>query len=144
MDMMIREAVRSDAQSIWQLNCDGMGYSYPLDSTKENLESLLQSAADKIFVAEMDGSVVGYVHANDYQLLYAPHMKNIMGIAVNKNYRHRGIGSALLRQVEQWARQTGAAGVRLVSGAARTGAHAFYRQCGYSGDKAQLNLKKMF
>ncbi len=144
MDMMIREAVRSDAQSIWRLNCDGMGYSYPLDSTKENLESLLQSTADKIFVAVMDNQVVGYVHANDYQLLYAPHMKNIMGIAVNRDYQHRGIGSALLRQVEQWARQTGAAGVRLVSGATRTGAHAFYHQCGYSGDKAQLNLKKMF
>ncbi len=71
-------------------------------------------------------------------------MKNIMGIAVNRDYQHRGIGSALLRQVEQWARQTGAAGVRLVSGATRTGAHAFYHQCGYSGDKAQLNLKKMF
>lgn len=144
MDMIIREAVQSDAQSIWQLNCDGMGYSYPLDSTKENLERLLQSAADKIFVAVMDGQVVGYVHANDYLLLYAPHMKNIMGIAVNMDYQHRGIGSALLRQVEQWARQTGAAGVRLVSGATRTGAHAFYHQCGYAGDKAQLNLKKMF
>ncbi len=144
MDMMIREAVQTDAQSIWRLNCDGMGYSYPLDSTRKNLENLLQSAADKIFVAVMDGQVVGYVHANDYQVLYAPHMKNIMGIAVNRDYQHRGIGSALLRQVEQWARQTGAAGVRLVSGATRTGAHAFYHQCGYLGDKAQLNLKKMF
>lgn len=144
MDMLIREAAQSDAQSIWQLNCDGMGYSYPLDSSTAILENLLQSTADKIFVAVMDGQVVGYVHANDYQVLYAPHMKNIMGIAVNKHYQHRGIGSALLRQVEQWARQTGAAGVRLVSGATRTGAHAFYHQCGYAGDKAQLNLKKMF
>lgn len=85
MDMMIREAAQTDAQSIWQLNCDGMGYSFPLDSTKAILENLLQSTADKIFVAEMDGQVVGYVHANDYQVLYAPHMKNIMGIAVNKD-----------------------------------------------------------
>lgn len=144
MDIMIRQAVLADAQSIWQLNCDGMGYSFPLDSTRAILENLLQSTADKIFVAVMDGQVVGYVHANDYQLLYAPHMKNIMGIAVNKDYQHRGIGSALLRQVELWARQTGAEGVRLVSGATRTGAHAFYHQCGYTGDKAQLNLKKMF
>lgn len=144
MDIIIREAVQADAQGIWQLNCDGMGYSYPLDSMKAILENLLQSTTDKIFVAVMDGQVVGYVHANDYQLLYAPHMKNIMGIAVNRDFQHRGIGSALLRQVEQWARQTGAAGVRLVSGAARTGAHAFYRQCGYAGDKTQLNLKKMF
>jgi len=69
-------------------------------------------------------------------------MKKIMGIAVNKEYQHRGVGRALLRQVEQWARQTGAAGVRLVSGATRTGAHAFYHSCGYGEDKAQLNLKK--
>lgn len=87
---------------------------------------------------------MGYVHACDYELLYAPPMKNIMGIAVLKAYKRRGIGRALLEEVEVWARKTGCAGVRLVSGAAKTGAHAFYRQCGYSGNKMQLNLKKMF
>ena len=86
----------------------------------------------------------GYVHDLDYDLLYAPHMKNIMGIAVSSAYKRKGIGSALLQYVENWALETGASGIRLVSGATRTDAHAFYRHCGFEGNKEQINLKKMF
>jgi len=140
----IREAVESDASAIWQLNSNEMGYQYPLEDTIQNIINLLSSNADKIFVAICDGSVVGYVHANDYDLLYAPHMKNIMGIAVSSEYKRKGIGRALLQHVENWACETGASGIRLVSGATRTDAHAFYRSCGYEGNKEQINLKKLF
>ena len=143
-DFSIREAVTSDANAIWRLNNNEMGYQYPLEDTVQNMTKLLSSSADKIFVAVLDGSVVGYVHANNYDLLYAPHMKNIMGIAVSSEYKQKGIGRALLQQVENWARETGASGIRLVSGAIRTDAHAFYRSCGYSGNKEQINLKKLF
>lgn len=143
-DFSIREAVASDATAIWRLNCSEMGYQYPLDDTAQNITKLLRSSADKIFVAVYDGSVVGYVHANDYDLLYEPHMKNIMGIAVSSEHKQQGIGRALLQQVEHWACKTGAAGIRLVSGASRTDAHEFYHRCGYSGGKKQLNLKKIF
>lgn len=140
----IREAVESDVSAIWQLNSNELGYQYSLDGTVQNVTKLLSSNADKIFVAILDGSVVGYVHANDYDLLYAPHMKNIMGIAVSGGHKRKGIGRALLQQVENWARETGAFGIRLVSGSTRTDAHAFYRRCGYEGSKEQINLKKMF
>ncbi len=144
MDLLIREAIESDATAIWQLNATEMGYEFPLDSTIDNLIKLIHSPSDKIFVAVLDRSVVGYVHVNDYDLLYAPHMKNIMGIAVSREFKQKGIGRALLQQVENWARETGASGIRLVSGATRTDAHAFYRHCGFEGNKEQINLKKMF
>lgn len=144
MNYLIREATPSDAEAIWKLNQKEMGYAYPLNDTKGRLQKLILSEFDAIYVAEVDDCVVGYIHANSYDLLYAPHMKNIMGIAVDSNYRCHGIGKALLRQVELWAIHDGAAGVRLVSGASRHGAHAFYHKCGYSGDKEQLNLKKLF
>ena len=140
----IREAVESDANAICQLNSTEMGYPFPLDATIGNLSKLLNNPSNKIFVAVLDDSVVGYVHSNDYDLLYAPHMKNIMGIAVSGEYKRQGIGRALLQQIEHWARETGASGIRLVSGAARADAHNFYRSCGFSGNKEQINLKKMF
>lgn len=142
MNYTIREAFLSDAEAIWMLNCTEMGYHFPLEATFDKLEKLLRRGSDKIYVATIDGAVVGYVHANDYDVIYAPHMKNIMGIAVAQEHKHKGIGKALLQQVELWAADTGATGIRLVSGASRTGAHDFYRHCGYSGDKEQLNLKK--
>ncbi len=140
----IRECVISDFKEIYQLNTDEMGYDYPENQTKEKMQTLLKSDKDKIFVACADGKVVGYIHANDYDVIYAPHMKNIMGIAVASDFKRMGIGRALLSDVEDWARITGANGVRLNSGSARVGAHQFYKNCGYSGDKTQIRFIKMF
>lgn len=143
-DFSIREAEISDATAIWQLNCDEMGYQYSLADTRQNIIKLLSSNSNRIYVAVYDDTIVGYVHANDYDSIYAPHLKNIMGIAVSSKYKRKGIGRSLLQQVEHWARETGASGIRLVSGATRTYAHAFYRRCGFEGSKEQINLKKMF
>lgn len=121
-----------------------MGYEYPAEDTKKQLEQLLNDINHKIYVAVVADKVVGYVHANNYDLLYAAHLKNIMGIAVSSDFKRNGIGKMLLNEVEKWARDTGAYGVRMVSGATRTGAHAFYMNCGYIGNKEQRNFKKMF
>ena len=104
----------------------------------------LADGRNKIFVAELEGRVIGYVHLADYDVLYAPPMKNIMGIAVSPQYRRKGVGRVLLEAGEKWAAETGAAGVRLVSGESRTEAHAFYRSLGYQSPKRQINLKKVF
>ncbi len=142
MEYIIRPAVMSDAEAICRLNREEMGYDYPLNETEKVLKLLLDSPADKIFVAEMDSEAVGYVHAQHYQVLYAPPMKNIMGIAVSSEHRLKGIGAALLDRVEQLAKEDGCEMVRLVSGASRTGAHEFYRLRGYGEGRAQLNFKK--
>lgn len=140
----IREAVPNDAEAISELNELQMGYRTSVKDTYERLTGILANKSDKIFVAAIEGNVVGYVHANDYDVIYFPHMKNIMGIAVNEKFKRQGIGRMLINAVEIWARNTNAVGIRLVSGAARTGAHEFYRHCGFGGDKEQINFKKMF
>lgn len=136
----IREAVPNDAEAISELNNLQMGYKISAKDTYERLIKILASEGNKIFVAVIEGNVVGYVHANDYDLLYFPHMKNIMGIAVNENFKRQGIGHLLMDAVETWARNTNAKGIRLVSGATRTGSHEFYRHCGFSSNKEQKNF----
>lgn len=144
MNFQIRECKTEDVDAIYSLNNTEMGYEYSIEDTKDKLEGLLESNKDKIFVATVQNAVVGYVHANDYDVIYAPHMKNIMGIAVSGEYKKYGIGKAMLEEIEKWAKETGAFGIRLVSGSTRTGAHEFYRRCGYIGDKQQINFKKYF
>lgn len=144
MNLQIRQGEIIDAEAIYKLNVKEMGYDYPKDKTEEKIRQLLKSDKDKIFVALIDNIVVGYVHANDYDLIYAPHMKNIMGIAVSSDFKKKGIGRALLSEIESWAQKDGACGVRLVSGSTRIDAHEFYRHCGYGGDKQQINFRKMF
>lgn len=144
MNLQIRQCEIADAKAIHDLNTRELGYDYSEDKTKDKLVKILNSNKDKIYVALIDGHVIGYVHANDYDVIYAPHMKNIMGIAVSSNFQKMGIGKVLLTSIEHWAANTGACGVRLVSGATRIDSHKFYHHCGYSGDKQQINFKKMF
>lgn len=142
MEIIIRECRAEDARAIHELNHSEMGYDYPLSDTEAKLRRLLADRAHRIYIAVADGRIAGYIHACDYELLYAPPMKNIMGIAVSGEYKRLGIGSALMRQVEGWAAQTGAQAIRLVSGESRTAAHEFYRSQGYSGGRRQLNFRK--
>ena len=137
--VIIRDAVFDDAPSLYHLNSASMDYEYPKEKTSVQLEKLLSSSRDKILVAELDNQVVGYLHLVDYDLLYFGPMKNIMGIAVDPKYRRMDIGKALLEAGEEWARESGAKGVRLVSGEGRTEAHAYYREIWYDGNKKQLN-----
>lgn len=97
-----------------------------------------------IFVAETENKVVGYIHLVNYDVIYADNFKNCLGLAVDNDYKRNGIGSALLKQAEIWAKENGAVGIRLCSGAERVNAHKFYESQGYEVTKLQKNLKKIF
>ena len=138
----VREAQPADFRQIYIINRDDLGYDYPPEKTERKLAALIQSPSDTIFVAVSGERVIGYIHASDYDVIYADHMKDIMGIAVAAEFRGTGVGAALLRAVEAWAKSSGAAGVRVNSGSSRTGAHEFYRRCGYANEKQQHRFLK--
>jgi GNAT superfamily N-acetyltransferase len=142
--MTIRECEVSDYERIYHLNKTALGYDYDPEKTKGRLAAILARKTDKIFVACVDGVVAGYVHAIDYECVYTDSLKNIMAIAVDEEYRCRGVGRALVTAVEDWARECGAQGVRLVSSMFREGAHAFYLRCGYHVRKTYKNFVKYF
>ena len=142
MERIIREAALADCSAITRLNREEMGYDYPQEKTFVKLQACLANPAHRIFVAEWEGEVVGYLHLEEYDVLYAGHMVNVLGIAVSSAWRRQGVGRALLSAGEAWARSKGAVAVRLVSGETRKGAHAFYQSLGYTGNKLQRNFKK--
>lgn len=79
-----------------------------------------------------------------YESIYLSPLVNILGLAVRASCRGKGIGRSLMAVAERWAKEMGAAGVRLNSGAGRTEAHAFYRHIGYTSEKQQLRFLKEF
>jgi ribosomal protein S18 acetylase RimI-like enzyme len=143
-EVTIEPAVPADAAALAEINRDCMGYDYPMAQTAMQLQAVLADSQQRVFVARRNGVVVGYLHAESYLLLYAPPLKNILGLAVRPDQRGQNIATRLMDAARQWAAHDGAAGLRLVSSAARTGAHAFYRAYGFSVGREQYNFKLMF
>lgn len=142
--IVIREADIRDADAIYLLNKNGLGYDYPLEKTKERLAKIFSLQTDKIFVAQIGQQVVGYLHGSGYECSYTDSLKNILALVVDENHRRFGVGEKLITAVENWSKTDGSAGVRLVSGFNREKAHQFYLQCGYVDRKNQKNFIKLF
>ena len=138
---MIRKATTEDFEAIHRLcECD-LGYECDISRVRERLENL-DEVRECVFVAESAGNVAGFIHVEKYDVLYAPPMANILGIAVALDERRKGYGKALLSAAEDWAKERGIKSMRLNSGGKRKGAHEFYRNAGYNDEKEQLRFAK--
>ena len=144
VNFIVRQAVISDAEDIYYINKTSLGYDYDFEKQKLKIKAVLNDETQVIFVAEADNRVVGYIHLVNYDVIYADNFKNCLGLAVDNDYKRNGIGSALLKQAEIWAKGNGAVGIRLCSGIEREKAHEFYQSQGYEVTKLQKNIKKIF
>ena len=113
MKCTVRPAALGDCPAITRLNREELGYDYPQEKTFAKLQACLANPAHAIFVAERGGEVVGYLHLEEYDVLYAGHMVNVLGIAVSSACRRQGVGRALLAAGEG-APPRGAEAMRLV------------------------------
>ena len=144
MDILIRPASENDYETICRLNHEALGADYDAESTLLRLKYLIKQTDHKIFVADCGEIAVGYVHAANYDCTYSGPVKDIKSIAVDFQFHGIGIGRALLSTVEQWAKETGAVGIRLTSNVKRENAHKFYLACGYTNPHNSKKFYKFF
>ena len=137
----IRTAVTSDAEDIRDICEAGLGYPCETALVKHRLEGL-QHNEEIVFVAEIDETVVGFVHAETYRCLYYETALNILGLAVLPAWQGKGLGTQLMETLEEWAKENQIHAIRLNSGASRTNAHRFYRNLGYENEKEQIRFLK--
>ena len=141
----IRQATISDIPAMNELFRKDLGYAECRLEIVENQFAGLDNSREAVFVAEAEDDsshIAGVIHVEKYNVLYFPTMANILGIAVSADFRRQGIGSALLKRAEEWARENGASSMRLNSGESRKQAHEFYRAQGYIDDKKQMRFIK--
>ena len=152
----IRQATASDIPAMNELFCKDLGYEECTLEIVEKQFAGLDNSREAVFIAEAEDSdvtddvspdnrpshIAGVIHVEKYNILYFPTMANILGLAVAADFRRQGIGSALLKRAEEWARENGASNMRLNSGESRIQAHDFYRAQGYIDDKKQLRFIK--
>lgn len=139
--MNVRKADINDASAICRICTDDLGYECSEEFVSNRLKNI-DGSREAVFAAEVDGTVVGYIHAEIYNTLYFASMINILGLAVSRDHRRQGIGRALITCAENWAKEQGINIVRLNSGNSRKEAHEFYRAMGYDNEKMQVRFLK--
>lgn len=140
--LRIRGAVETDTETIAVLSGQ-LGYPAPTSEVQERLQRILTQGDGLVFVAEIGGRVVGWVHVHGKHDLESPARAEIGGIVVDERHRRRGIGEELMAAAEDWARSMRYATLRLRSNVIREDAHRFYRRLGYSETKRQVVLSKV-
>ncbi|WP_127529596.1 GNAT family N-acetyltransferase [Paenibacillus kobensis] len=117
---------------------------YSETRVKEKLETIIRKDIDRVFVYEQDNEVLGYIHGSPYELLFSESLINVLGFVVSESHRNQGIGSSLISHLEEWGRNHGYSGMKLLTHPSRIQAHKFYEKRGYLFTKDQKNYIKEF
>jgi N-acetylglutamate synthase-like GNAT family acetyltransferase len=131
VEPMIRDAYSSDAEALVAL-IRHLGYPASADAVRERVERLWSSEADRLVVAELDGEIVGLASLHtSLSIAYDGQAAKLSAIVVDERHRQRGIGRALVEEMEREAKRRGCCLVFLTTAGRREDAHAFYERMGF-------------
>lgn len=138
LKLSICPAVAEDAEAIARLNETGFGQSFPVQAVRRQIEAAVNSPDERLLVAVYRGAMIGYIHARTDRRTYrAPH-KLVLTVAVDKEYRRKGVATALFAAVEQLALQESCEAVTAAVGGSRA-AQGFFAAVGC---EERLNRKQ--
>ncbi len=140
MRLGIREATCDDADNLANL-ADQLGYPARAEQMLSRLQCV-DRATGRVFVAMAAGEVVGWIHVVLYHTLVTDHAAQLLGLVVDRNWRGRGAGRALLASAEAWAIEKGREVMYIRSRITRLDAHTFHKQLGYRELKTSLTFVK--
>jgi L-amino acid N-acyltransferase YncA len=127
----VRSAVPADGRSMAELFAavaeerTGIATEPPVD-VEERAEQFARTTAGSV-VAEAGGQLVGILHVEASR-----HGFGEIGMLVRRDWRGRGVGSALLREAISRAREAGLHKLCLEVFAHNTAGIALYRRCGFA------------
>ncbi len=133
-------AVAEDAEVIARLNEMCFGQSAPVSLVRQQIRSILNSADEQLLVAVYRGAMIGYIHARDDRRTYRAPRKVVLSVAVDKDYRRKGVASALFQAIEALALKQSFEAVTAAVGGSRA-AQSFFAAVGC---EERLNRKQYF
>jgi GNAT superfamily N-acetyltransferase len=139
--LKIRRAKSSDAARIAELSGQ-LGYPATKSEILARMKRLTPASQHVLFVAELAGRVIGWLHVTASRLLEVPPRAEVNGLIVDGTARSGGVGELLLREGEKWAKRAGCQSMSVRSNVKRDRAHLFYEKNGYEHYKTQKAFRK--
>lgn len=139
--LRIHTAQTPDAAAIAVL-CTQLGYPARTERVEKRLAAICGDSSHGVFLAEANRQVVGWAHVVVVRSITADPHAELMGLVVDSATRGGGVGSALLREAETWARAKNLPSLSVRSNIIRDRAHRFYQQRGYELIKTQSTFVK--
>jgi GNAT superfamily N-acetyltransferase len=157
MALIIRKAERRDLRSLGRLGVMLMQTHYDFDHKRflaagpgsesgyaSFLGNVLDSAEDRVFVAEEDGVISGYVYAAleplSWKELRGP-AGFIHDIAVGADARKTGVAKQLMKAATDWLREQGAPRVIIWTAASNETARAMFRRAGFRDTMIEMTME---
>ena len=125
-DLAIRFATRADASAIALLSREGIEHGLPWTWREARVRHAIADPDTNVIVAGSPGEVHAFgvmYHADDDA--------HLLLFAVLRSRQRQGVGSALLRWLEQAARAAGAQRIRVEARMDNVAARSFYNEHGY-------------
>ncbi|WP_100635261.1 GNAT family N-acetyltransferase [Marinomonas sp. ef1] len=135
--MEIRLANLQDANAIADV-ASALGYQNTVSENLaiKRLERLLLSSNDKVWVAEFNGQLIGWLHAQHAFRAASADFIEILGLSVADQARLKGAGRALVEKAKEWALDEKIV-LRVRTNDTRDGAKKFYTSLGFTATKIQ-------
>jgi len=154
---MIRRATRTDLRALGRLGAvlmhthyayDPQRFLAPGDDPEAGYASFLESQLDRsdaaVFVAERDGSPIGYVYAGLEPLSWKE-LRGAAGfihdIVVDDSARRSGTARQLLQVAVDWLRELGAQRVMLWTASQNTSAQSLFDSIGFRKTMIEMTLE---
>lgn len=110
------------------------------------LLELLADESYEVFVAEVEGEIVGFVQVNIREtppipILVPRRVAAVENLAVREEFRRMGIGRALMRHAQRWAEELGASEIELTVFEFNQAAVSFYHSLGYAASSRRMSKR---
>lgn len=141
MEIIIRNAEIKDSESITELS-NQLGYETLNTDIQNRLNTILKHPENCIYVATVNGKVIGWIHGFYSMRVESDFFVEIGGLVVSDNLRKNGIGKKLVDKVIEWTELKNCRKVRVRCNVTRTESHRFYEKIGFEINKEQKIFNK--
>ena len=142
MDIIINDIEDKDYLNVLSIGNNELGCKHSMEDIVAHYNRVKDDERYKTFVALLDGEAVGFISSVwSYEIGREVGFMHIVGLAVKAEMQNKGIGTKLIRHIENYAIEKGINSIILNTGVQRTNAHAFYKGKGYDNHSWCFNKK---